>query len=251
MKQTGFYYVYRILLTFFLSNIVQFSNAQEESIELKKGNMLSFIATHFHSPESQQNAQEYFNKVFPLAQKHTFKPLIRLNSLNLEERHFTASSFGIYSWDTKKNFDDFHNEPEWPELKATRPRYWKTLRSVHIEIDSNQTLNFYAGKVYRITYVWLHDFENAEGNLEKYLSPMRKVIERLGGRYVLAFGHENITAMSSLNNDRKPDRIAITEWPNSTVHEKYIASPEFKEYSKFFFSSVAEFEAFDTEPIAQ
>ena len=251
MKKTGLFYAYRIPLVIFLGIIVQLSNAQDESIALKKGNMLSFIASHFHSAESQENAQEYFNEVFPLAQKHTFKPLIRFNTLNVQDRHFMASSFGIYSWDTKRNFDDFHNEPAWPELKATRPKYWQTLRSVHIEIDSGQTLDFYADKVYRITYIWLHDFENAEENLEKYLRPMRKVIERLGGRYVLAFGPENIMAMSSLKNDRKPDRIAITEWPDHTVHEQYIASPEFKEYSKFFFSSVAEFEAFDTRTLVQ
>ncbi|WP_431121047.1 hypothetical protein [Flagellimonas flava] len=227
------------------------SNAQEREVVLEKGMIVSFIASSFHNQESQQNASAYFEKVFPLAQQYSFKPLVQFNTIQVVERHFMASVLGMYSWDSQKQFDGFHNEKSWPELKATRPLYWKNLRSVHIKIRDAKTLRFSTDKVYRITYIWLHDFKHSGENLHKYLIPMRKVIHRLGGRLVVGFDSREIASMSSLNNDRIPDRIAITEWPNENTHQQYIASPEFKEYSKFFFSSVAEFEAFDTKIVTQ
>ena len=220
--------------------------AQEHKIELKKGMIVSFIASSFHNSEAQQNASTYFDKVFPLAQKYSFRPLIRFNNLQKGNNHFTADALGIYSWDNQKQFDAFHQEESWPALKATRPQYWKNLRSVHITLHTDKTITFVQSKVYRITYIWLYDFENASENLAKYTTPMRGVIERLGGRFVVGFDKSAIKSISSLNNDRKPDRIGITEWPNAETHQHYINSPEFKEYSKFFFSSVAEFEAFNT-----
>jgi uncharacterized protein (DUF1330 family) len=227
------------------------SNSQEKVVQLKEGSVISFIASHFHNQEAQQKASAYFEKVFPLAQKYSFRPLIRFNTQEVRNNHFMASGFGIYSWDSQKHFDDFHKEPDWPPLKATRPLYWKSLRSVHLKIDENMKLVFKNTKVYRITYIWLHDFENAKETLENYIMPMRQVIHRLGGRFVVGFDSATIKSMSCLNNDRLPDRIAITEWPDEKTHDKYISSTEFKEKSKHFFASVAEFEAFDTRVILE
>jgi|GEM_PF-6640360 len=240
---------YKILTVTFY--ILFFTKAlpQDVNLELKKGMVVSFIASHFHSPEAKQNAGAYFEKMFPLAQKHSFTPLVQFNTLELQQNHFMASALGIYSWDSQKHFDAFHNEESWPELKSTRPLYWKNLRSVHITIKEDRTLRFYSDKVYRITYIWLHQFENSSENLEKYVSPMRKVIDRLGARYIVTFDSSELKSMSNLNNDRIPDRIAITEWPDIDTHKQYISSPEFKEYSKFFFSAIAEFEAFNTAAI--
>lgn len=239
MKST----IYIMVCTFFIN----FSNAQTKEVALKKGMMVSFIASHFHSPETQQNAGAYFEKMLPLAQKHSFKPLVQFNTIQLQQNHFMASAMGIYSWDSPKHFEAFHKEESWPEMKSTRPLYWKNLRSVHINIKKDRILHFNNDKVYRVTYIWLHEFENAAENLEKYLGPMRSVIDRLGARYVVTFDSTELKSMSCLNNDRIPDRIAITEWPDTDTHQQYISSPEFKEYSKFFFSSIAEFEAFNTE----
>ena len=75
---------------------------------------------------------------------------------------------------------------------------------------------------------------------------MKKVITDLGGRMVVSFDSDAIKNMSSLNNDRIPDRVAITEWPDENTHDQYISSDEFQFNKKYFFSSVSEFEAFDT-----
>ncbi len=232
------------LILLLISNLV---SAQPQSVSLKKGQVISFIAAHFHNAEAQKKAGVYFQKVFPLAQKHSFTSKVVFNALEIKEQHFTAGGFGIYTWDSRDKFDAFNNEKEWPALKATRPQYWKNLRSVHINVKKDRELNFDKNKVYRITFIWLHDFYNSEENLNKYLKAMRPVINRLGGKFVIGFNSEEIFGFSALNNDRMPDRVAITEWPDEETHQKYISSIEFKDNKKYFFASVAEFEAFDTK----
>ena len=221
--------------------------AQEKVIKLEKGNVLSLVAAHYHSREAQQQASAYFDEVFPLAQKHTFKPLVTFNTIELKQRHFMAGGFGLYSWNSKKDIDAFRKEEKWPELKASRPQYWKNLRSVKVNIQQDMELRFSADKVYRITYVWLHDFDNAADNLDKYVAPMRAVITRLGGKYIMSFDSSSIIGIDALNNDRTPDRVAITEWPDTETHDQYISSREFQANKKYFFASVAEFEAFDVK----
>ena len=115
-----------------------------------------------------------------MASKYSFKPLVTFSTIEIKNGHFMASGFGIYSWESQKHIDDFHIEESWPALKATRPQYWKNLRSVHIDIDKDMELIFKKNKVYRITYIWLYDFKNAEDNLAELFNSYEKSNHRFG-----------------------------------------------------------------------
>ena len=236
-------------MKFYLTSFVLLSAlvAQDKTIHLKKGQLLDLVAAHYHNAESQQKSgPAYLSKVFPLAQKHGFTPQITFNTVNFKEAHFSAGGFGLYSWPSVQHLQTFAEEKTWPALKASRPNYWKNLRINHFEVKEDMTLNFKKNKVYRITYIWLFGYQDDDQNLEAYLNPMKKVIERLGGKYILSFKNGGIN-FESLNNDRTPNRVAITEWPDEKTHQLYLKSPEFKKNKQHFFSAVAEFEAFNVK----
>lgn len=227
-----------VLLTMAISQIF----AQEKTIRLKKGQVLSIIGATFHSREAQQKARPaYFSKVFPLAQKYSFSPQINFTRDAANNDDFLPDAFGIHTWNSQQQRKIFQKEKIWPSLKALRPEYWKHLRIATFEINENQTITFQNGKVYQFYYIWFYGYEKDQVNFEKYRSNMKKTSGELGGKSIIRLKGDGFEA---LNNDRCPDLIGIIEWPNVEAHQQYLASKAFQENQHLFQAAVAEYQSY-------
>ena len=228
-----------------LISLIQLSIGQDFTIHLKKGEIFDIVAAGPKSAEAFQNARkEYFPKVFPLAQKHGFKSLGNLyNTEAGKEKHFNPSAFAFFTWPSMKHLISFDKEESWPLIKSTRPKYYTHLRVNHFPVKEDMSITFKKGKSYSVLYMWNYGFVTDTKNFYSYIKHVNPILEHHGGKVIASFTGGTFEA---LNNDRKPDRITIIEWPDKQSSISYTKSPERNKYDDLFKRVVAESEVFHT-----
>lgn len=225
-------------------------NAQERSIRLGKGQLVSFIASKMKTGmEEKRNL--YFSKVFPSAKAYGFKKIGAFDILKstTETRGFvqnfqSGDTLELFSWTNQKAYKDFEKRTtDWSKMKAMRPEIWEELRIQRMPVQKDATLTFKKNKVYRFVSIWLN--KDKPEDLQAYLDSVKETRENLGGKYLIEWkgvGHYHSLA----EPDRIPDRVWIIEWPNDGSHERYLQSEAFRQNVRLFASGVSKFDAFET-----
>ena len=123
--------IYYILIAMLLLST---SVSQNKRFTFKKGELIVFIASSRVESESKNIGKEYYSKVFPMAIKHGFKPLIVFSEREKTSADFNPNGFGLYKWPSKKAMMNFNKEPGFKELKSIRPKYFDDLTTISFEL---------------------------------------------------------------------------------------------------------------------
>lgn len=211
----------------------------EERVTLEPGGLLSFITSR-PRPDGREARDEYFTRVLPLAARHGFRSVggLRLEKITPDD-YAPTLYMSFFAWPGAEARAAFHSEPEWPSLRAMRPRIWQELRICVVRAPTEAVLRFREDRAYSVSFAWL-DPERGE-DFDRYLAALRPTLEQLG--VVKVFEAPAVEYSSLLRDADTPDRVWVTEWPEG-AREQYLGSDAFRENVHLFRSGVAEFQRY-------
>ena len=213
-------------------------------IELNRGERLDIIGVLSKPGDSPAAVRDkYFSVVFPLAQKHGFKPLPSFNVKRTYAGKNPYENIAFFTWPNAQSQVNFEKEEEWEFWKSTRILGWDELAITGLNINKTETLEFYDDATYTIGFVWINKdnpkaYENYSKNAKKLYGKfgIKDIKVLRGGSYV------------SLKDDViAPDYINIVEWKNSEAIQQFVSSKEFRNISGDFNAGVAKFSFHEVE----
>jgi len=189
-----------------MSNYEKTISNEQHQIKLKKGELFLVISS-ITKADAQEEMNNYFKKVFPIASKHGFKPLANLPiDKVVTGKYMPNNFFGLYTWPNQKAVESFLSELPNSELTPMRLKIWEKLKQVMTVVKAATTLTFYEGKIYEILTLWN----------EKQLNP--KKIEKLNGKIIYS---SPVSGYEDLTGGKSPKQIAIIEWSSENEAKAY------------------------------
>jgi len=209
-------------------------------LELKKGQILSFITSVYTQGEEAEAARNiYYKDALPTAMKYGFKrePITFLVN-NTLVGDYNPDAFIAGSWVNKQGFDEFESLPEWPALKALRPKIWEYLRFYRIELQKPLRLEIHPDKFYTMAVAWINP-ENPN-DYNSYLDGLEKEMNAVGGHFV--YKMNNPLSEDIDPNYQGPDQLTLAEWDDEQALSRLLSSDTYKKLAPLSKSGLTKFE---------
>ena len=198
------------------------SQVKTQKLSLDKGQVLTVILPVV-KPGSEAKAviKDYAAKAFPLAQKYGLKNLFNLKVKEATISKIQPPVFAFYSWTDKASEQAFLNEPQWPEIKAMRPKAWQHLDVYNTELPQDIDIEFSSEYHYTAVIAWF-DSENAT-DYQQYLENIVPAVEAVGGKFLLKLHHPVMETHS--NTYGKPGQITFVRWADENGFKRLQKHP--------------------------
>lgn len=189
----------------------------EHSVSLKKGELMAVISSKTKDG-ADEKMKVYFEKVFPVASKHGFKPLASFPIDKVVEGNYRPNNFvGLYSWPNMNAVQGFLKELPQDELTEMRLEIWEELKQIAVMIEEDVTFTFEENKVYEIRSL------TTSRSLED--------ITENGGRVVFDF---KVAAYEDLKGAQQPTVVSFIEWDSEKKANAYTTQKMMTDGEVFF-----------------
>ncbi len=206
------------------------------SIKFKKGQRLAVIAPKLRV-DGQDAQNQYFQSVFPLANKEGFKLEMSWVNPETQSGEFYPDVISLYSWPSAEAEQRFESNPEWPALKQTRSEAWEELKIMSFTLKRSYKLKVNPSKTYTIFFGKISDFEA----YDNYLKAVKPILKQAKGRIALKAEVETYEYLS--DGPRGPEVVVITEWQEPDGPDRYI-NQYFNQVRDKFYEGIEDFEWF-------
>ena len=183
---------------------------KSQTIKLKKGELFLVISS-VTKPNAQNLMNEYFEKVFPIAQKNGFKPLSSLPIDKIVAGDYQPNNFvGLYSWASISSVESFLKELPNAELKPMRMKIWEELKQSVGNVTEDFEFTLKEGKTYELQTLWAEASKERENDLS--------LVKKYDGKIILDFP---VISYEDLTNGTPPTQMVLIEWDSSKDADKY------------------------------
>ncbi len=218
----------------------QSSEAKPQSAQqltLKKGQYLSVVM-----PDAKEGGDkirgDYYQRAFPLGSQFGLEREIGLNVDDIIFSDFKPASLIFFSYPDPASERKLSNHADWPEIKAMRPKAWNELKVYSASLDNDLDLKFDPEKSYTLVVAWVNS--DNPGDYARYLDGITPAVEAAGGRFIYKMHNPQYEAHGS--SLLAPQQLTFVEWDTLDGFAKVRASPEYKEYSRYFASGITKVE---------
>ncbi len=208
-----------------------------DSLTLKKGQFLSIILPQA-KPDETAARQEYYKKAFTLGARYGLQREAVLAMDDVIISDYKPSGLIFYSYPDAGAEKGLSNAPEWPAIKAMRPKIWEELKIYSAELKSDLNLKFDPSKSYTLVVAWLNP-ENP-GDYQRYLKGIEPAVTAAGGRFIYKMHNPQYEANSITNS--APGQLTFVEWDTLDGFTKVRGSAEYKANSRYFGSGTSKVE---------
>lgn len=183
---------------------------KSQTIKLKKGELFLVISS-ITKPGAQDLMNDYFGKVFPIAQKNGFKPLSTLPIDRIVAGNYEPNNFvGLYSWPNMSSVESFLKELPNSELTPMRVKIWDELKQSVGNVTEDFEFTLQEGKIYELQTLWSNDSMASKKD--------QSLIEKYHGKIILDFP---VVSYEDLNNGMPRTQIVLIEWHSDKNAKKY------------------------------
>lgn len=185
----------------------QIAADEKAVLELKKYQYLSIVLPQ-SKPESDEARKAYYEQAFPLGSQFGLKREMALKNDHTIISDYKPSGAIFYSYPNKASETALSNHPDWPAIKALRPKAWEELKIYSAEIKEDISINFDPEKSYTLVVAWLNP-ENPN-DYATYLDSIGPMLAEVGGRFVYKMKQPEFEAHTP--NAPAPGQLTFVEW---------------------------------------
>lgn len=183
---------------------------KSQTIRLKKGELFLVISS-ITKPNAQDLMNDYFGKVFPVASKNGFKPLVSLSIDKIVSGNYKPNNFvGLYSWPNMNAVQEFLKELPNSELTPMRKKIWEELKQVMVGVEMDFEFILHNDKVYEFQTIW--------NDMPMDKNENKSLVEKYNGKVVLSCP---VAGYEDLNGGKKPSQVVLIEWSSEKIANKY------------------------------
>lgn len=217
---------------------------EKQTIALAKGQLLSLVMPKI-DPAGTAERQEYSKRAFTIARS---LGLQLEGSFTIPAKivgNFTPDVALFFSWPNQEAETALSRHPEWPEIKALRPKAWEELKIYTVALEGDTTLEFDTAKSYTLAIAWLNPAR--PNDYYKYMEAISDDVRAVGGRFVLKMVEPKFEAHASPKV--APGQVTIAEWPSDTSVAELRRREGYAEKYAHFESGVSRFEFYKIAPV--
>ncbi len=216
---------------------ISVTDAEKVLVEVKAGEVLQLIAPEGRE-DGQTARQAYYEQVIPKAEALGYRRMAQLNVRQSVISEYDPGAFIFFAWPSEDAARQFAGDPNWPELKATRPDGWNELKIYDDVRKEDLTLSFDPAKDYSVVVAWF-DPDNP-GDYERYLGGIEAAVAREGGRFIYKMHSPSYEVHAS--DPTAPGQVTFVEWSDRDGFARVQQSEEYRENAKYFSSGLTRFE---------
>ncbi len=186
------------------------------TLNIKHGRVFQLIAPIAKAAPNPSRAN-YYSTAIPLARSHGYTTELQLNIVDTIAGNFEPDALVFATWPSADAYRAFSSEPDWPELKATRPDAWTELKIYSAVLERDLSLRFDPLKFYAVAIAESPKVSGTDGRqLEQYLATS---VRASAGRILYQTDKPEFEAHAT--RQLGPDTIMLIEWQSEREYESF------------------------------
>ncbi len=178
---------------------------------------VSELACQWLKPDGATKLMDYFQQVFPVAQRYGVEGKARLVPESTPAGDLKPQVIAVLEWPRLESFDAFMEDPDYRRLYALRDAALDRLTVTHARPIASKPVVFSADKLYAFSGMWVRPDGGTE-RLIDYTCKVAPVAGDYGAKSLLEF-----VTLRAAFGDFLPTRVQLTEWPNHEAFERFHA----------------------------
>lgn len=195
-------------------------------------------------PGKEEQLNEYFAQVMPIAAEYGMRPLATLAVQTVPVGELRPQMIGFFEWPSIEQRTAFEGDPRFRRIKGIRDDSLSFLTFGYFKVESDTTVTFQADRLYEVYSLWI-DPENAD-QLQTYFEQVGATAGELGARFPLS-----LSPITSSLDDYRPDSLGIAEWPDEEAYRSFFDSDVFKRSSHLREAALDAFHVFHARIITE
>jgi uncharacterized protein (DUF1330 family) len=175
------------------------------------------LACQWVKPDGGAKLMEYFQQVFPVAQRYGVEAKARLVPEASPAGDFVPHVIAMVEWPRLESFDAFMEDLDYRRLHAMRDAALDRLVVTHARPVASATVLFSGDKMYEVAGLWVRP-DGGRERLIDYLTKALPVAHEYGARPLL-----KLAPSRSAWGDFLPTQVHLTEWPDGRAFERFTA----------------------------
>jgi len=178
---------------------------------------VSELACQWLKPDGGPKLMDYFQQVFPVAQRYGVEAKARLTPESAPIGDFQPHVIAMVEWPRLESFDAFMEDPDYRRLYPLRDAALDRLTVTHSRAATGAAIDFAADRLYEVAALWIRP----DGGVERWIDYTRKVAAvatDYGAKRLL-----KLVPLRSAFGDFLPSRVQLTEWPDHAAVERFSA----------------------------
>ncbi len=213
------------------------SSVTTPRLTVAKGQYLSVIMSET-KPDGDAVRQSYYSKAFPLGQKFGLKREVLLKIDNAVVSDYKPSALTFFSYPDEASEKQLTKQPEWPAIKAQRPKAWNELRIYSAAMQDDLDWRFDPTKYYSLVVAWTNP--DKPEDYQRYLNGIEKAVHKAGGRFIYKMKAPKMEAHAT--SLKAPNQLTFVEWDAPNGFAKVQQTDDYKASQPYFLSGVTNVE---------
>lgn len=175
------------------------------------------LACQWVRPDGGPKLIEYFQQVFPVAQRYGVEAKVRLVPETSLVGEFKPDVIAMVEWPRLESFDAFMDDPDYRRLCPMRDAALDRLVVTHARSVASVSVLFSGDRMYELAGLWVRP-DGGRERLIDYLGKAMPVAREYGAKALL-----ELAPLRSAWGDFMPTRVHLTEWPDGHAFERFSA----------------------------
>ncbi len=213
------------------------SSATAPRLTVTKGQYLSVIMPEAKS-DSDAARQSYYRQALPLGQKFGLKREVQLKIDNRVISDYKPTGLIFFSYPDQASEKQLASQPQWPAIKALRPKAWNELRIYSAAVKNDLDLTFDPAKYYTLVVAWTNP--DKPDDYQRYLKGIENAVSSAGGRFIYKMNNPNMEAHAT--SLKAPNQLTFVEWDAPNGFARVQQTEDYRTSAPYFQSGVTNVE---------
>ena len=182
------------------------------------------LACQWLKPDHATKLTDYFQQVFPVAQRYGVEGKARLVPESAPVGDLKPQVIALVEWPRLESFDAFMEDPDYRRLYPLRDAALDRLAVTHARPAASRPVALSADRLYAFSGVWVRPDGGAE-RLIDYAGKVAPVASDYGAKPLL-----ELTPLRAAFGDFLPTRVRLTEWPDHEAFDRFHADKRVAEH---------------------